>query len=219
MYLSNINTGTNFIVTFEDGRELTCVFDGKIDHISFYVQCYEIFANIDNYVGLIPTFRFDVQDKYYTFTGEILGRSVSKSMVDTIDIIIRTPIKEGTDRKEFRIETNMKVKIFEYSDDRQNRHAGDWICDAQSSDISKKGIRLFCDHKLIEPKDSLFTLEFKLTRDGTYAVPARLVRNVANTATRSYNYDYGFIFDFSNDPDKQEKLLMDLLYAKINKVI
>ena len=220
MYLSNINTGTNFYVTFDDGRELTFVFDGKIDHISFYVQCYDVFANIDDYVGQTPTFKFYVQDKYYTFNGEILGRSASKhSMVDTIDIVIRTPIKEGTDRKEFRFETNMKVKIFEYSNDRQNRYAGDWICDALCSDISKKGIRLFCDHKLIEPLDSLFTLEFKLTRDGTYAVPARLIRNQANFATRSYNYDLGFIFDFSNDPDKQEKLLMDLLYAKINKVI
>ena len=218
MYLSNINTGTSFEVTFDDGQELTCIFDGKIDHISFYVQCYDIFANIDSYVGKIPTFKFHVQEKYYTFTGEILG--VSKySMVDTVDVIIRTPIKEGTDRKEFRIETNMKVRIFDYSEDRQNRHAGDWICDAQSSDISKKGIRVFCDHKLIEPKDGLFTLEFKLTREGSYVVPAKLIRNQSNTATRSYNYDLGFLFDFSNDPDKQEKLLMDLLYAKINKVI
>ena len=220
MYLSNINTGTNFEVTFDDGLELTCVYEGKIDHMSFYVQCYDIFSNIETFVGQIPMFKFYVQEKYYTFTGEILGRTAGKySMVDTVDVIIRTPIKEGTDRKEFRIETNMKVRIFDYSDDRQNRHAGDWICDAQSSDISKRGIRLFCDHKLIAPEDNLYTLEFKLTKDGSYTVPAKLVRNQPNTATRSYNYDLGFIFDFSNDAEKQDKLLMDLLYAKINKVI
>ena len=218
MYLSNINTGTVFSVTFDDGLELSCVFDGKIDHMSFYVQCYEIFSNIDFYVGLKPTFKFHVQDKYYTFTGEILGAG-KNSMVDTVDVIIRTPIKEGTNRKEFRIETNMKVRIYDYSDDRQNRFAGEWICDAQSSDISKRGIRVFCDHKLISPMNNLFTLEFKLSRDGSYVVPAKLVRNQANKATRSYNYDLGFIFDFSDDPDRQDKLLMDLLYAKINKVI
>ena len=218
MYLSNINTGTNFTVTFDDGHELTCVFDGKIDHMSFYVQCYDIFVNIETYVGQTPTFKFYVQEKYYTFTGEILG--ISKySMVDTVDIIIRTPIKEGSDRKEFRIDTNMKVRIFEYSDDWQNRHAGDWIGDAQSSDISKRGMRLFTDQNLKDRKGELFTLEFRLRRDEMSYVQARLIRVQANTVTRSYNYDLGLLFDFSNDPEKGDKLLMDLLYAKINKVI
>ena len=220
MYLSNINIGTNFTVTFEDGQELTCVFDGKIDHMSFYVQCYDLFANIDKYIGQIPSFKFFVQDKYYTFTGEILGKTGGHySMVDTVDVIIRTPIKEGTDRKEFRIKTNMKVRIFDYSEDIQNRHAGDWICDAIARDISKSGIRLFSDHKLPDLNDGMFTLEFKLTRDGSYILPSKLVRNQPNSATRSYNYDLGFLFDFSNDTDRQEKFLMDLLYARINKVI
>ena len=219
MYLSNINNGTNMEITFDDGREVSCVFEGKIDHISFYIQCYDIMSKIDSMVGKIPTFKFYVQDKYYTFTGEILGKSAGYSMADTIDIIIRTPIKEGSDRKEFRFETNMKVRIFDYMEDLKNLHAGAWVCDAQSNDISKKGIRLFCDHKLTEPLGSLYTLEFKLSRDGSYIVPAKLVRSQPNNVTRSYNYDYGFIFDFSNDPDRQEKLLMDLLYAKINKII
>ena len=220
MYLSNINTGTNFTVTFDDGYEVSCVFEGKIDHMSFYAQCFDIFSNIDAFVGQIPSFKFYVQEKHYTFTGEILGRSASKySMVDTIDIVIRTPIKEGTDRKEFRIETNMKVRIFEYSDDWKNRHVGDWVGDAQSSDISKKGMRLFTDLNLKDRKDELFTLEFRLKRDEMYYMQAKLVRVQSNTATRSYNYDLGFLFDFSNDPDKEDKFLTDLLYAKINKVI
>ena len=219
MYLSNINTGTNFTITFEDELEVPGIFEGKIDHMSFYMQCYDILSKIDTMIGQTPTFKFYVQDKYYTFTGEILGKSAGYSMSETVDIVIRTPIKEGTDRKEFRFETNMKVRIFDYAEDAKNLHAGDWICDAQSSDVSKKGIRLFCDHKLPESNDSLYTLEFKLTREGSYIVPAKLVRNQPNTATRSYNYDYGFLFDFSNDPERQEKLLMDLLYAKINKII
>ena len=220
MYLSNLNPGTNFEVTFDDGLEVACVFEGKIDHMSFYAQCFDVFTKIDSFVGQKPTFKFYVQDKYYTFTGEILGKSAGKySMVDTIDIIIRTPIKEGTDRKEFRIETNMKVRIFEYSDDWQNRHVGDWVGDAQSNDISKKGMRLFTDQNLKDRKDELFTLEFRLKRDEMYYVQARLVRVQANAVTRSYNYDLGLVFDFSNDPEKGERLLMDLLYAKINKVI
>ena len=220
MYLSNVNTGTNFEITFEDGREFNSVFEGKIDHISFYIQCYDIFSNIEEFAGQTPMFKFHVQDKYYTFTGEILGRSSSKqAMVDTVDVIIRTPFKEGTDRKEFRIETNMRVRIFDYSDDVQTRYAGDWICDAQSSDVSKKGIRLFCDHKLRSEYEDQFTLEFKFARDNSFTLPAKLVRTQSNTSTRSYNYDYGFIFDYSKNPELEEKFLMDLLYAKINNII
>ena len=218
MYLSNINTGTVFSVTFDDGLELSCVFESKIDHISFCAQCYEIFSNIDSFVGLTPQFKYYVQDKHYTFSGEILGAN-KHAMVDTVDIIIRTPIKEGTDRKEFRIETNMKVKIFEYSDDWKNRHVGDWVCDAQSIDISRMGMRIFTDMNLKDQKDNLFTIELRLRRDEMSYVQARLVRVQTNTVTRSYNYDLGFLFDFGNDPEKKDKILMDLLYAKINKVI
>ena len=221
MYLSDIHTGQNMTIIFEDGREMSCVYDGKIDHISFYAQCFEIYSDLDVYVGQIPTFKFFVQEKFYTFTGEILGKGTGKhSMVDTFDVIIRTPIKEiVADRKEFRIETNMRIRIFEYSDDWKNRHAGEWICDAQSSDISRNGIRVFCDHKLPTAKNDLYTLDLKLTRDGTYTMPAKLVRNQANRATRSYNYDMGFEFDFSHDPERREKFMVDLLNAKINKVI
>ena len=220
MYLSDINTGTNMTITLEDGRELPCVFDGKIDHISFYAQCYEIFSNLDDYVGQTPSFKFYVQDKYFTFTGEILAKGASKhSMVDTFDVLIKTPIKEGTDRKEFRLETNMKVRVFEYSDDWKNRHAGHWVCDAISSDVSKRGMRLFTDQNLRDQKDNLFTLEFRLKRDEMYYMQARLIRVQPNSVTRSYNYDLGFIFDFSKDPDKEDKFITDLLYAKINKVI
>lgn len=220
MYLSNISTGMTFEVAFEGGKTVTSVFEGKIDHISFYAHCAEIFAGIDKYAGATPQFTFTVSGKTYTFTGEILGRSTRKhSMVDTFDVRIRTPFKEITEPREFRIETNMRVRIFNYVEDVKNLHASDWVCDAQANDISKKGIRLWSDYKLGAPKDTCFLLEFKLTRDGSYWVPAKLVRAQPNTATRSFNYEYGFTFDFSKDPERQERLLMDLLYAKINKVI
>ena len=220
MYLNNVNNGTKMYATFEDGFEACCVLEGKIDHISFYANCSDVFARIDEFKGQIPSIKFYVGDKHYTFNGEILGKSQTKyAMVDTFDIRIKTPFKEGTDRTEFRFETNMRVRIYSYSDDVQKRHAGDWICDAQSCDISKKGIKLWADHKLTEPKDTLFTLEFKLTRDDSYLVPARIVRNQRNASTLAFNYDYGFLFDFSNEPEKGEKLLMDLLYAKINHII
>ena len=220
MYLNNVNNGTKLYVTFEDGFETTCVLEGKIDHISFYANCADIFTRIDEFTESVPQFKFYATDKYYTFTGEILGKSKTKyAMVDTFDVLIKTPFKEGTDRTEFRFETNMKVRIYTYTDDVQKRHAGDWVCDATSCDISKKGIKLMCDHKLTEPKDTLFTLEFKLTRDDSYVVPAKLIRNQRNAATLAFNYDLGFLFDFTNEPERGEKLLMDLLYAKINHII
>ena len=179
MYLSNLSNGTKLTITYEDGATYNCVIEGKIDHMSFFVHCVDLFSRIDDFVGTTPMFKFYSNEKFYTFTGEILGKSTSKhAMVDTIDVLIKTPFKEGTDRKEFRIETNMKVRIFEYVDDYKTLNAGEWICDTQARDISKNGIKLWSDFKISEPLDTLFSLELKLSRDGSLVVPARLVRTI-----------------------------------------
>ena len=220
MYLSDIDTGAQLTITFEDGRELIGVFEGIIDHMNFYVHCPEIFRDIDEFINKNPTIKFFAGENFYTFTAEIMGKSERKnSMLDTVDILIKTAFKEGAQRKEFRMNVNMKVKIHSYVDSAKTLFLGDWICDALAEDISKSGIRLWADYKLDVPQATLFTLEFSLARDKSYFIPASLMRSQPNTATRSYNYDYGFVFDFSQIPEKQEQLLMDILVSKIKNEI
>ena len=107
------------------------------------------------------------------------------------------------------------MRIHAYTDDYTKMYSNGWLCDAVSDDMSKNGIRLFCDYAIDAPLETIFTLEFTLHSGTPYLVPARLVRNSPNITTRSYNYDIGFSFDFTGMEDKHERLLLDIIEHKI----
>ena len=217
MYLVDVGHGTSFTISYEDGTEYSGVFDGRIDHMSFYIHCPDIQEKLDKFVNTQPLMTFFGKESFYTFTGLILGKSDRKNhALDTIDVKIITPFKSsGTGRVDIRINITFKVKIHHFVDDQKNLFLGDFICDTISNDVSKGGIRLWADHDLIKNKDQMFTLVFSLSHDWTYFIPAQLVRCQPNLVTRSYYFDYGFTFDFSTMPERQDKLLMDVLEAKI----
>ena len=217
MYLVDVGHGTQFTISYEDGAEYSGVFDGRIDHMSFYIHCPDIQRNLEKLINTRPTMMFFGKESFYTFTGEIIGKSERKNpMLDTFDVKIITPFKaSGTGREDFRINISFKVKIHAFVDDQKSLFLGDYICESISSDVSKGGIRIWADHDLMKFKNEKFTLVFSLSNDWTYFVPAELVRCQPNMATRSYYFDYGFVFDFSTMPERREKLLMDVLEAKI----
>jgi len=217
MYLVDVGHGTRFTILYENGSEFTGVFDGRIDHISFYIHCPDIQKNLEHYINTRPTLKFFSKESFYTFTGEILGKSERRNpLLETLDIKIVTPIKPaGTGRVDFRINIAFKVKIHSFVDEQKSLFLGDFLCDAISCDVSKGGIRIWADYDMIKQSGEKFTLVFSLNSDSTYFVPAQLIRAQNNTFTRSYYFDYGFVFDFSSMPERQEKLLIDILEAKI----
>jgi len=216
VYVHNISRGTHLTLTFENGFEYHAVFDGNIDHMSFYVICPEIQKDLERFIETTPQVKFLAGELFYTFTASIVGKSQrSDAIHDTMDFKITTPFKEEQRRTDFRIEIALKVKIHSYVDDFRKLYTGEWLCEAVSSDVSKHGIRIFADQSLDGPLGTLYTLEFSLRTGWIYLVPAKLVRNQRNMETRSYAFDYGFVFDFTNMPEKEEKLLLDILEAKI----
>ena len=92
---------------------------------------------------------------------------------------------------------------------------GDFICDARSDDLNVNGIRLFADYMIEDPLETMFTIGFTLPHGTMYLIPARLKRMQRNTATRSYLYDYGFMFDYTQMPERRDKLVTDILTAKL----
>jgi len=211
VYVHSIPRGTNLNIILEDGTELAGVFDGNIDHIKFYVLCPEILQNISTLCETEPTVMFSVKESgCYTFKSKILGKSGFRKgpKNETVDFVVVTPFKEVFRRENMRIKLTMDVRICGHGKDSA------LICDAISVDVSKSGIRLWSNYNLNTPTNTFFNLEYVLTTGKKYVIPAKLMRSSQNNESRVYEYDYGFFLDFTNIPDQQESLLLDILFAK-----
>lgn len=217
MFIHQIPRGTTFTFEFdEDGHEIEGMFDGNIDHISFNIICLEISAAIDKFKGKDPQVTFILGDTQYTFKANLMRISENKDAIhDSIEFKAISPIKDEPMRKNFRVKIDLRVRIHEYVDDYTKHYTNGWMCDAVAEDISKKGIRLFSDYRLDDPINTPFTLEFSLMTGSIYLIPATLKRAQPNTVTRSYAYDYGFLFDFKEMEEKQENLILEILEYKM----
>ena len=212
MYIHQVPRGTELKFIFDDGREIVGVFDGNIDHMQFYVICLEISREIGMYEETQPKVEFVANDKTYSFEAKLLGISEKKDAIhDSLEFRVVTPFKEVKYNKVFKISIGMKVRLHEYIDDYKKMYSDGWICDAVSDSISKKSIRLWGDYAIDDPIGTTFTLEFSLKHGFFYMIPAVLVGNQINTSTRTYLYDYYFDFDFSQMPDREDKLIMEIL--------
>ncbi|MCL2198859.1 MAG: PilZ domain-containing protein [Defluviitaleaceae bacterium] len=217
MFIHQVPRGTTFTFEFDDnGLEIDGMFDGNIDHICFNIICLEISKDIEQYQGKDPLVSFILGDTSYSFKANLMKISENKDAIhDSIEFKAISPIKDEPLRKNFRVKIDLRVRIHEYVDDFKKHYTNGWMCDAISDDISKRGIRLFSDYRLDAPLDTPFTLEFSLMTGSIYLIPATLKRSQPNTVTRSYAYDYGFIFDFKDMAEKQENLILEILEYKI----
>ena len=216
MYVHNIPRGTKFKLFFDEFTEMDATYDGNVDHMQFNLFCPEISRNVEKYIELEPEVQFIIGEHSYSCTAKFLKVSEKKDIVnETLIFRVVTPIKEKALRQNFRIQIKLKVQIHKYTDDYKQKYSAGWICDTVSDDMSKNGIRLWGDYYIEDPLDTKFTLEFSLQSGSVYMIPAVLKRNAQNTETRSYNYDYGFVFDFAKMPEKQEGLLLEILEYKI----
>ncbi|MCL2217226.1 MAG: hypothetical protein FWB91_09435 [Defluviitaleaceae bacterium] len=218
MYLHNMTRGTSLEITLGDGREVHSAYDGNIDHMTFYVLCPEILKNIEELTGTQVNVKFHVNNTDYTFTAGILGKSTrTDALHETMDFKVLTAFKETPRRDSFRINMQIKVRIHYYIDDYTKFYTGDWVCDAITVDVNKNGIRIFSDYCL-EP-EAMYTLEFELRTGWRNLIPSKLIRHEPNTTTRSYAYDYVFLFDFGDAPEKREKLFLDIMEAKMRGTV
>lgn len=220
MFIHQVQRGTEFTFTFDEDTEIQGVFDGNIDHLQFYIICPDISRNIDKFHEAEPQVHFIAGNNFYNFKAKLLGICDKKDAFHvSLEFKVISPFKEVLRRNDFRIKTSLKVRIHEYTDDLRKLYSNGWLCDAVSDDVSRNGIRLWADYPLDAQNGTMFTLEFFLKTGWIYMIPAKLMRNQPNSTTRSYSYDYGFNFDFSQIPDKQEKLILDILEHKIKNTL
>jgi hypothetical protein len=216
MYIHQIQRGTKFKFAFDEFTEIEGIYDGNIDHMQFYIVSLAISGDIDRYIDTEPEVSFILNEFSYSFKAKLLGISESKDAIHaSLEFRVLTPIKQAPLRSKFRIDIGLKVRIHKFIDDYKAMYSDGLICESLSENISKSGIRLFCDYLIDEPLDTKFTLEFTLQNGSLYMIPSILKRNSPNYETRSYNYDYGFAFDFDLMPEKHENLILEILEHKI----
>jgi c-di-GMP-binding flagellar brake protein YcgR len=216
LYLPNLERGLFLELEFLDGWQTEGILDDTLDHLNFYLRSPEIVQSGESIIGNDFMAHFEIQTTQYSFPARIekfFDRHDSHH--DCALCRILGPIKGKDKREDFRIQIALRVRIFCYSDDHTKFHMGELMCEAVSVDVSKNGMSLWCDHMLPEELDARYTLEFKLNNGRTYLAPAKLRRHARNTETRSYMFVYGFLFDFTGMPTKQEDLLLDILEHKI----
>jgi len=215
LLLPEVRSGTVLKITFEDKRELAVEYVKNTDYQNFSIRSNDIARNIEEFREKAIEVGFSSKLSDYCFTAKVLGLASKFGSTDTVDCVVTSLFKETPHRVEARIDVSMKVKIYSYLDLLEKKFRGDLLCECVSDNLSRGGIRIFSDFDLSELPDSKFTLEFALIPSSTFIAPARLVRGKKNTASRAYNYDYGFVFDFEHIPEYREKLMLDLLQFKI----
>ncbi|MCL2048551.1 MAG: hypothetical protein FWG87_07465 [Defluviitaleaceae bacterium] len=215
MYIHNIQRDTKIKFIYED-EEFEGTYDGAIDHLSFYVFCPEFSRNVEKYLDTEPKAQFIVGENMYTFTARLTNANQKKdAFLEAVEFRAVSPIKQSPLRSSFRMKVTLKVGIHRYNEDFKQLYSDGLICEAVSSDTSKGGICVWSDYWLDAPTDTKFTLELSLQQGKIYMLPAFLKRAGENTETRSYNYEYGFVFDFSEAPEKRDSLLLEILEYKI----
>jgi len=215
LYINQIQTGTQVVVTVNGNMEIETIFDGNIDHIRFNIISPDIYKNVEAFVHTKPVCSLVHEGKPYSFTMDVL----KKGNQNIVECKMTSPFKEVTQREDLRLSIAFKVRILEHAPHEKSLSLGKFICEGLTFNVSKKGVRIFADHPIDAAIETYFTLDFSFAPHGSiYYVPAKLMRNQPNTATRSYRYDYGFVFDFSQHPAEQEKLMTEIFELKLRGV-
>ena len=215
MYLTDLESGTNLSVVFEDESELRAQYIDRIDHVNFLIQSIDSDDNLNRYIGSSASISFFTRDLCYTFFCKITG--FESGEINIINCTATSLFKEVPRRDGHRINTNLRTKVFSYKNSENGTQKKEFICEAVSVDLSRTGIRLWSDDPIDAPLQTTFLLEVAVPFSLPFTLSAVIVRNQNNTSTRSYSFDYGFVFP-DNMYDRAEKLVFDIIKSRLHSV-
>lgn len=216
MRLLYIDKGTPLTIRLEgeENLELYVEFIDNLDERIFYVYNQEIYNDIDKFLNKTALVTINFRNDIYNFRCIIAGTDNKLMDKDIVVFELKSEFRLESRRSSVRTVARLRTKIFEYIENQSDSHRGQYICDAQSEDVSRDGIRLFSDHELDAPKGTMFIIDFSAEPGFLFSIPAKLVRSQRNMASVVYAYDYGFVFDFSSMPELQEKLITGIFKAR-----
>lgn len=198
MFVKDIERNVGMTLTLESGTELRVRYIDMVDHVRFSVESSELTQIAGDLYGKELKMRFFQNAEDHELRAIITEWNKDEGRVElkALAEIKRFPLRQSV-----RITHTLKVGIW---------HDGDYICDGLSNDLSRDGMGLRSDHEL--EKGEIYVLSFALNT--SFRIRAHLVRKHLNTSTKSYKYEYGFVFGIDN-PKQQDALLFGILDIKL----
>jgi len=199
MYVKDIIRDVDIYVMLDSGESIKTRYINMVDHIRFSVKSSEL-------AQLAPELKGHTLMLH--FFQEAADHELSAVLTDWIDdeVIFRAlaEIKKYPVRENIRITHTLKVSVWD---------GAQYLGDGLSNDLSKSGMGMWSDHELEHGK--FYTLGFLLKTD--CRIRAKLVRKQLNTTTKTFKYEYGFVFVI-DDEKEQEALVFGILDVKIRSM-
>lgn len=214
MRLMYVDRGSPVSIVLEDGAEVKGSFVEEIDEWSFHAKNQDTENDFGRFLGKTVNVRLFYKGNNATAKCIVLRRSENVKRQDSYVFVVLSEFKTEPRRSIVRIEMAFKTRLQEITADGGK---GTALYEGMSGDVNMNGIRVFTDVKVDAPQGSTFMVSFSLIPGYFFNIPAKMLRSGPNMANRSYAYDSGFLFDFTNMPDKQDKLVMDILEAKLRQ--
>jgi hypothetical protein len=201
-------------VEFVSGEEpeMRAKFVSNVNDRIFYINCDEIYDDIEKFENQLIKVTVSLRDANYKAECRIIGRGSRKGVYETVRLEAAAEFIKEARRSSARIETEFQVGIHSYIDNPAEAYRGASICGAFSKDVSRDGIYLVAEYDLGAPKGTMFTVSFYLA-SFLFVIPAKVMRIQKSGAS---TYDYGFLFDFSEIPELQDKLISAIFKVKLN---
>jgi len=198
MFVKDIERNVGITIPLEDGTELRVRYIDVVDHVRFSVESIDLAQIAGDLHGKELKMRFFQNAQDHELKATITDWNKDKG---TIECRALAEIKQFPLRQSVRITHTLKVGIW---------HDGNYVCDGLSNDLSRDGMGLWSDYELT--KGESYVLSFALNT--SFRIRAHLVRKQHNMSTKSYKYEYGFVFDIDN-PKQQDALLFGILDIKL----
>jgi len=211
MVLFSVEAKTPVSIFMDEGSEIKADFIENYDNKIFYVQSPVISDNMEAFINREVNVEIFFKEGFYKAECRILGPGIKKRRYETVALEARDEFKFEAQRSSFRVFIDIPAEIYLYAENKNNFFRGGLICKSVSKDLSGDGIYLVTKQKIDEPKETMFTISFYLS-NYTFFIPAKLMWN---RRSDTFNYDYGFLFDFSVMPELQDKLITAILKEKL----
>jgi len=210
MVLFSLEARTRVLIGLKDGSEIKSEFMDNYDDKTFYIYCPEISENMGRFANEEVNVTIFYQTGFYKARCRISGLGRRRGRYETVMLEAADGFRYEAQRTSPRIDIVMPAEIYNYTENRNDPDRGDLICRALSKDLSRDGIFLISEHNIDAPKGTVYTVSFYLS-SYTFFIPAKLMWNKRSGTS----YEYGFLFDFFNLAELQDKLNTAIFKEKI----
>ena len=183
---------------------------------SFLIDCESLGKSSKDFEGEIRL-RFDYihRQKMYSFFGLFAGK-IARDNREFILVNRISDVRESNIRAMPRIEISVNARTFIAAG---GSIPGALTAQGLTMDISSDGLGMLSDNMIpVSDSDQLYVLEFNLGKKNEFMLVSKLVHRNDRPKIIQFKYLYGFLFDFTTQPDEKMRLITTMLNYQMNRI-